>query len=88
MSPRFPLGRLLQTPGVQASIPGDALAAALARHITGDFGDLCPEDVATNELAIEDGAQILSCYQHDGNKFYIITDPDRSRTTALLPSEY
>jgi hypothetical protein len=88
VSARFPLGRLLMTPGVEASIPADVLIAALGRHVTGDFGDLCPEDHAANERAIGDDGRVLSSYRHGDVEFWLITEADRSCTTALLPSEY
>lgn len=89
MTPRFRLGLLYRTPGVeQSGIPDQALADALARHVSGDFGDLDEHDREVNEYAILHGAQILSSYAHAGCKFWIITDADRSRTTVLLPNEY
>jgi hypothetical protein len=88
LTARFALGRLLQTPGVQASVPAPALAAALERHVAGDFGELCPEDRAANERAIADDARVLSSYRFNDVEFWIITEADRSCTTALLPSEY
>src|SRR5690606_19675181 len=46
----FPLGRLLATPGAlaMARAHGLGLAALVARHQTGDWGDLGAEDRAAN----------------------------------------
>jgi hypothetical protein len=87
-APRFKLGRLLQTSGVQAAIPADVLAVAVRRHASGDFGNLCEEDRAANESALRYGTRILSSYAHGHVEFWLITEADRSVTTALLPSEY
>src|SRR5690606_9964128 len=48
----FPLGRLLATPGALevARASGLGLAALVARHQTGDWGDLGAEDRAANSL--------------------------------------
>ncbi len=86
--PRFQLGRLYQTSGVETAIPRAALHAALRRYAACDFGELDAEDCAVNESAIVYGSRILGSYKHEGIVFWLITDPDRQRTTALLPDEY
>ena len=86
---RFPLGRLLMTPGVEFEVPPSELAQALRRHARGDWGDLDREDKDANDLSVKDGSRLLSAYHTKaGVKFWIITEADRSATTALLPSEY
>ncbi len=62
----------------------------LRRHVTGDFGDLSPEDEKANWLAIEEGTRIFSSYVINavGEKVWIITESDRSLTKLLLPEEY
>lgn len=62
---------------------------ALKRHERGDWGDLCAEDMETNERALQNGGRLFSRY-HDGMsvKFYVITEADRSATTVLLPEDY
>ena len=87
MQPRFPLGRILATPGVVA-LELD-LARYLRRHHCGDWGDeLCPEDRQAHEHSHEDGTRLRSSYSTPGGSIYIITEHDRSVTTILLPSEY
>lgn len=89
--PLFALGQLYSTPGAI-----DALRAAqqdgyalLARHITGDWGDLSDADKRENELSVREGFRILSAYTlSTGVKIWIITEADRSATTFLLPEEY
>ena len=86
---RFELGQVLITPGANEALYHPDVAKGLYRHSTGDFGDVCEEDKALNEEAIETGDRILSAYiDRSGEKFWIITEWDRSATTVLLPSEY
>jgi hypothetical protein len=92
----FKPGRVMTTPGVLAVLDRlDGLARALVivgllvRHVTGDWGELDPEDRAANDHAILLGERILSAYRlPDGTKVWVITEADRSATTVLLPSEY
>lgn len=86
--PQFPLGRLFATPGVIMSVPAPDFFDALLRHSKGDWGDVCKEDRAANDLALRKGTRLVSVYHSGDVKFYIITEWDRSLTTALLPSEY
>jgi hypothetical protein len=61
----------------------------VARHVTGDWGELGEEDKRENELSVEAGYRILSAYiLRSGVKVWVITEADRSVTTILLPSEY
>jgi len=88
---RFPLGQVVATPGAIAALArsGDTAAAFLARHEQGDWGDVPPEDAASNEDALVDGGRILSSYRlGDGTVVWLITEADRSVTTVLLPSDY
>ena len=61
---------------------------------TGDWGDLCPEDVQLNAEALRTGARIMGAYTtKQGGKIWIITEAAddngrRSATTALFPDEY
>jgi hypothetical protein len=85
----FPLGQLYATPGVLVDVTETEISAALTRHSTGDWGDLCQEDIDENNRALKEGARLLSCYRSSQRvKFWIITEWDRSVTTVLLPSEY
>lgn len=89
--PRFPLGRILATPGALAALDqsGDSAHGLLMRHATGDWGELCDDDKQANEAALGQGTRLLSAYRlGDGTKVWIITEADRSATTILLPEEY
>ena len=90
-TPRFTLGRLLMTPGAKALLEqtGDDLMALVHRHVTGDWGDLTEDDSKANDEAVRQIARIFSAYTlKDGQSLWIITEADRSATTALLPEEY
>ena len=85
----FPLGNVYQTPGVLEAIPSEDVFQALARHQSGEWGDLGTEDTQANAYALEHQLRLLSAYHSQtGVKFWIITEADRSSTTVLLPSEY
>jgi hypothetical protein len=61
----------------------------LARHQSGDWGDLDEADKRENEVSLEKGFRLLSAYTlTTGVKVWIITERDRSATTILLPAEY
>ena len=76
-----------RTGGARRSRYGSRCAAN-ATHAAGDWGRLCDDDRLANELALQGGARILSAYEVDGARVWVITEADRSATTALLPSEY
>ena len=60
----------------------------LARHATGDWGELCTFDRRQNEIALSDGYRVFSSYKVPAGRVWIITEADRSITTILLPEEY
>jgi hypothetical protein len=76
LSRRFDLGRVVATPAVLelAERNGVDLAALLARHRSGDWGDLDAEDKRTNEACVAGGGRILSSYGDRDRKVWIITD--------------
>ena len=87
----FPPGYILATPGALDALDERALelTAFLLRHLSGDWGDLCAEDWATNNEAVKKPLRIFSSYKLDENqKLWVITEADRSATTFLLPEEY
>jgi hypothetical protein len=65
------------------------MLGALRRHASCDWGELCAEDKASNDQALQYGGRLMSAYRTPtGVKFWIITEADRSATTTLLPEEY
>lgn len=92
MKPIFNLGQTVATAGVVAWIAEEGtdidVANRIARHVSGDWGEVCAEDAALNDEALELGNRVLSAYTIKGTKIWIITEWDRSVTTVLFPSEY
>jgi len=103
--PRFSPGEIVATPGALALLVqhGVRPETLLYRHLSGDWGSLCSDDVAVNESALRTGSRILSSYViAPGITLWIITDaesqidnagnvlipPCRLSTTILRPEEY
>lgn len=89
--PLFDLGQLVATPGALAALEktGQNALEFLARHVSGDWGELPKEDKDENQLSLEKGFRLLSSYRiSSGDKIWVITEADRSHTTLLLPEEY
>ena len=85
----LPLGKIVVTRTAFNELPNSTIVLALARHCSGDWGEVCEEDWQSNDEAMEVGNRILSAYSTpDGLKFWIITEWDRSVTTILLPEDY
>ncbi len=88
--PLFPLGQIVATPAVIAHFNEhrQSILPLLRRHVSGDWGELCAEDKAENALSVQHGFRILSRYTVAGEAVWLITEADRSVTTALFPNEY
>ena len=87
----FSLGLVMATPGALEALEqsGQGRSELLARHQTGDWGEIPDEDRKENELSVREGFRILSAYVlANGEKVWLITEADRSTTTFLRPSEY
>lgn len=89
--PKFQLGRTVMTRGVHALVASGQFNPLpfLLRHARGDWGDLCDEDVKSNNQALRLEGRLMSSYKvGEMLILWIITEWDRSVTTLLLPSEY
>ena len=86
----LPLGKVVATPGalILLSEVGKDTFSYLARHATGDWGELCAFDRRQNRVALREGHRVLSSYRVGEGCVWIITEADRSVTTILLPEEY
>lgn len=88
---------LFITAGVSELLESDEnfakeVCKCLGRHLTGDWGDTCEEDVELNNQAVVSGHRIISSYNINP-KIWIITDAadddgHRAATTILYPDEY
>lgn len=90
---KFERGRLMMTRGVAELLrrQPDAFATVnlcLRRHLSGDCGEMCEDDVLANLRALLNGERIFSSYETAHGKLWIITEADRSATTVLFPDEY
>lgn len=93
---KFELGEMLMTCGIadeERSDRGFAMFVnkSIERHGNCDWGDLCDEDKATNDDALEYGGRLMSQYRRESypsQRIWIITEADRSCTTVLFPHEY
>lgn len=91
MTVKFPLGRIVATPGALAMLEaaGRMPMEFLDRHVSGDWGTMDAEDRAANDRAVLEGSRILSAYPiNAAETLWIITEWDRSVTTLLLPEDY
>ena len=102
--PKFSLGQVVMTRGVQEAIEKhpeekgmeELLHVIFKRHAEADWSDagvLDDHDVQANESALKSGGRLFSVYYlrdgtERGTKIYVITEWDRSVTTALKPDEY
>lgn len=87
----FPLGTMVATPGaLEAMRESDEMPLTfLARHASGDWGDLDSHDKRANNSALVSGTRIFSAYRTaNGERLWVITEADRSSTCILLPDEY
>jgi hypothetical protein len=93
---KFSLGRIVATPGALEALrdAGQDAGQFLARHVTGNWGDLDQEDRQANDAALIDGSRLLSAYMTaKSERLWIITEATnqaglRYLTTLLLPPEY
>jgi hypothetical protein len=93
----FPLGQVVATPGAIAVMERLAINPAdlIRRHVTGDWGDIDPEDRGLNEQAVVNDSRIFSVYGKRGSDdcLWVITDAaddagKRIATTILRPDDY
>jgi hypothetical protein len=88
---RFPLGRLLITPGASEVIEeaGQSPQEFINRHARLERGELGEEDYKENLFSVDKRLRIFSAFKTTkGIKIWVITESCRSATTLLLPSEY
>lgn len=89
VKPKFSLGQIVITANAKVVLPGLDVVLALRRHHAGDWGDVDDHDHQMNEFALRNGERLFSVYKTvRDQKFYIITEWDRSVTTVLLPEDY
>lgn len=87
---KFSLGRVLITPGAATGIADREITNALRRHQAGDWGNLDAREKQCNEQVLRIGGWLLSAYDDpaSGERFLVITQPDRMITTVMVPKEF
>jgi hypothetical protein len=88
LSTKFPLGQVVITANAQSRLDSHAVHEALSRHAACDWGDVPPDDAAENDAALTQRGGFMSAYGTGDERFWIITEADRSVTTVLLPEDY
>jgi hypothetical protein len=85
---KFQPGSVVATIGAVEIATNEQIRGLLARHLSGDWGDVDAEDARANDDALKHGMRILSSYRVGNSKLWLITEADRSSTTVLTPEEY
>lgn len=89
MPREVPLGNTCITRNAASSLSPIDIHVALSRHAKGDWGIVDDHDREANERALETGDRLVSVFRSEaGERFYVITEWDRSATTVLLPADY
>jgi hypothetical protein len=90
MTPLFPLGQIVATPGALALLAQSNVSSLdlLSRHVSGDFGDIGEEDWKENLFSIKQGFRVLSSYRVGEGTIWLITEANRESSTLLLPENY
>jgi hypothetical protein len=86
--PKFPLGQIVITANAQSTLDPADVQQGLSRHARNDWGEVCPDDARSNADALKHGHRLMSVYGQGDQRFWIITEADRSVTTVLMPEDY
>ena len=87
---RFPLGKIVATPGALKLLAEQGLTPTMfiQRHANADWGDISREDRLANDQAMIDGERLLSAYTLGHDRHWVIIEADRSSPCLLLAHEY
>ncbi len=85
----FPLGEMSITSAAFEKLEALGLEAVhlIARHHTGDWGDVDGADRAMNEESLHEKQRFFSSYEIEQERFWVLTTADRSRTIVFLPGD-
>lgn len=88
----FELGNITMTPKAISIIAKFKVPIGdlLDRHEKGDYGEVSEVDWRENTLALlpESIERVMSVYNVETEKLWIITDPDRKLTTLLTEEDF
>ena len=91
MSRVLHLGMVVGTPAALAALREADVdpRELLARHQSGDWGEVCAADSRENARSLKHGWRALSSYTlRTGAKVWLLTEANRSVTTILKPEDY
>ena len=86
----FSLGdHLVITAAALKKFPQSFIDDCIRRHHSGDWGSCSENDKKQNDAYVRTGGRLMSTYADPADlTLWVITEDDRSVTTALLPSDY
>ena len=85
---RFRLGKIVATANALQQLTPEDILAGIQRHQAGDWGELGSADSQANERSLRQGLRLSSLYRAgNGQKFWLITEANRSVTSVLLPED-
>lgn len=90
LGPIFPLGHLTLTPGARRALTGRDLLDAMLRYMRG-LSCAFTSDGNQFQFALfaSKGSRAFGTYQaSNGQRFLLVTEADRSRTTVMLAEEF
>ena len=87
---KFQLGQVLITKQLHDFVMKNDIPILkyLRRHSSCDWGDLDDEDWRQNNDAIDNNYPIISVYNVNNKKIFIVTEADKSTTTMCFADEY
>lgn len=87
----FELGKIAVTHSAESALRDSQQSAEefIARHRSGDWGDITEETRRANEEGLRDGLKLESIYHtRRGEKLLVVTDADRALTSVMTPEEF
>ena len=87
--PKFPPGEVVISANAARKLTTEDVNTALQRHLRADWGDLAFRNPVENERCLLHACHLLSAYRSaKGERFWVITEPDRSQTRIMLPEDF
>lgn len=88
LGPIHRLGRVAISSGARNALSGQDVLNAVLQHMRGAWGGVEIDDHLMFSPADLEHRFIAAAYRsHQGIVFWIVTEPDRSRTTVSMPEE-
>jgi hypothetical protein len=84
---KFFLGRVIITPAAATWVPADVIARSLARHQSGNWGDVSEAFAGEMDEALRNGWPVVSLYFLHGPFHQIVTYPGRALTRVTVPQD-